>query len=130
MRKLLYIWLAVFLIVPSLTQLRTTNAAQSELASQATIEQPGIIGLPNFDVRQEMASYELNSRTGSAAKIETAAVKARLDSVESFRETLAPAQRDKLQVEFNEAGVPKVFFNHVAPLSAAKGGAPDPIARD
>src|SRR5215216_6286076 len=130
MRKLLYVWLAVFLIVPSLMQLRTINAAQSDSASQATIEQSGIIGLPDYDIRHEMAKYELSSRSSSAAKIESAAAKARLDSVDRFRETLAPSERDKLQAEFNEAGVPKVFFNHVAPLSAAKTGAPDTIARD
>ncbi|HEX8184079.1 MAG TPA: M36 family metallopeptidase, partial [Blastocatellia bacterium] len=81
-------------------------------------------------VRHEIAKYQTTSLSSSTAAIESATVKARSDSVEKFRARLAPSMREKLRVEFNEAGVPKAFFNFAGPLSAAKPGAPDTIARD
>jgi extracellular elastinolytic metalloproteinase len=137
MRKLLYILLAVFLLVPTLAQLGVTGTANRAAAQSepAAIEQPGIIGLPDFDIRHEITKLQTSSASSSGASssggaIESAAVKARMNSVEAFRASLAPSSRDKLQVEFNEAGVPKMFFNYVEPLSEERGGAPDRIARD
>jgi extracellular elastinolytic metalloproteinase len=135
MRKLLYVCLAVLLIVPSLAQISVINAsnrasAQGETAAQATIEQASIVGLPNYDIRREMAENQAGSFSSSGLAIESAAVRARSDSVERFRASLAPSLRDKLQVEFSEAGVPKTFFNYDGPLSAAQSGSPDSVARD
>jgi extracellular elastinolytic metalloproteinase len=135
MRKLLYVCLAVLLIVPSLAQISVINAsnrasAQGETAAQATIEQASIVGLPNYDIRREMAENQAGSFSSSGFAIESAAVRARSDSVERFRASLAPSLRDKLQVEFSEAGVPKTFFNYDGPLSAAQSGSPDSVARD
>ncbi|HEX8087438.1 MAG TPA: M36 family metallopeptidase [Blastocatellia bacterium] len=133
MRNLLYVCLAVLLVVPSLTRLGVTSAsntslAQSETVSQATIEQTGITGLPNYDIRRELG----DDKTGSfsTSSLASGAAKARADSIERFRAGLAPAVRDNLHVEFNEAGVPKSFFNYNAPLSAAQAGSHDGVARD
>jgi extracellular elastinolytic metalloproteinase len=137
MRKLIYVWLAVLLIVPSLTQLNVINVsntslAQSEIQTQIEIERAGIIGLPDFDIRGIVAENQRSSfSTASRARQSAAAVaQARANSVESFRASLAPQLRDKLRVEFNEAGVPKAFFSYEGSLSPARAGSPDAIARE
>ncbi|MFP5265619.1 MAG: M36 family metallopeptidase [Blastocatellia bacterium] len=133
MRNLLYVCLAVLLVVPSLARVGVTKASNTSLArgetvSQATIEPTGITGLPNYDIRRERG--ENNAGSFSASSLASGAAKGRADSVERFRAGLAPALRDNLHVEFNEAGVPKSFFNYDAPLSAAQAGSHDSVARD
>jgi extracellular elastinolytic metalloproteinase len=133
MRNLLYVCLAVLLVVPSLARVGVTNAsntslAQSETVSQATIEPTGITGLPNYDIRRERGGNDAGSF--SASSLASGAARSRADSVERFRAGLSPAVRDNLHVEFNEAGVPKSFFNYDAPLSAAQAGSHDSVARD
>ena len=135
MRKLVYLWLAVFLVVPSLTQIGVINVSNKTLAqsgpqSQVEIERTGIIGLPDFDIRSVVAENQKGSFSSASKARESARAEARANSVESFRASLAPQSRDKLQVEFNEAGVPKAFFSYAGALSPARAGSPDAIARE
>lgn len=127
MRKLLYVSLAVLLIIPSLAQINVINIsskalAQNETVAEATIEQAGIVGLPNYDARRDAAANQASSFSSSSLT--------RGSAVERFRASLAPSLQNTLQVEFNEAGVPKTFFNYDGPLSSARAGAPDTVARD
>jgi Zn-dependent metalloprotease len=77
------------------------------------------IGLPNFDIRQP--------REGVSAPVRVE--QSRLDAVEAYRRRIDADVQGSLKVEFNEAGVPKMFFNYRAPLSEGRAGTPDAVTR-
>ncbi|HLG16045.1 MAG TPA: M36 family metallopeptidase [Blastocatellia bacterium] len=128
MRKMWLLLFALLLIVPSILQRRVARAEIERPAAPETGPwQTTIIGLPNYDVRQQLA--EIQDLSGSDAPTQTAEVRARLSAIENYRETLSPQTRDDLRYEINEAGVPKVFFSLGGPLSAPSRASADQAAR-
>ncbi|HYV07524.1 MAG TPA: hypothetical protein VFB82_23215, partial [Blastocatellia bacterium] len=104
-------WLALFLvalIAPAITTLKASDAGSSQApGSDLGGWQSTIIGLPDFDLRREIAQAQPQS--GSAD--DSALVQKRTSAIESFRARFSPETRDDLRYEINEAGVPKTFFN-------------------
>src|SRR5262249_44174917 len=89
--------------------------------------QKAIQGLPNFDIRQEVADLQtLSARQTPDARPE---VTARLNAIDKFRVTLSSATQTDLRYEMNEAGVPKMFSNLMGPLSEPAAGSANEIAR-
>ncbi len=127
MRKTWFLLFAVILIAPSLIQQRTA-VAESLQTTTPDQWQPSLIGLPDFDIREEIADLQASPDTKSIG--DSAALKARLNTIESFRARLMPEVREHLRYEINSAGVPKTFFNLAAPLSRPASESPDRIARD
>jgi hypothetical protein len=128
MRKTWYLLIMVALIIPSIIQSNTASADLGEpVASDAGPWQSTILGLPDYDVRQEIA--EIQELSALKTQGESARSGARVDSIEGFRATLSPERRGDLRYEINEAGVPKLFFSSGEPLSKPSPGSADRIAR-
>ncbi len=127
MRKILFLLFVVVLLAPSMTRLGAADSDVSKQTSEFKVWQPQILGLPSFDIRQELAGFRQAS--GSKASAQTAAAKARLNAAESFRLSLSPDIQADLRYEINEAGVPKTFFNLRGSLSGPASGSADEIAR-
>jgi hypothetical protein len=128
MRKTWFLLSVVILITPSIIRLDGASAQSDEtVAPNANTWQATILGLPNFDIRQEIA--DIQKTPGLNVSGESEAVKKRLNAIEGFRSRLAPEARDNLRYEINEAGVPKAFFNLSGPLSPPSPGSPDQTAR-
>jgi extracellular elastinolytic metalloproteinase len=124
MRKTWFVLFLVALIAPSMTKFSASSADSSKTsASEFSPWQSSIAGLPNYDIRQELAGIQQLSATKALE------LKSRTDAIESFRAAAAPEARDGLRFEINEAGVPKVFFNLSAALSQPSAGSADQIAR-
>jgi hypothetical protein len=129
MRKTCFILFLVALITPSITFLSASGAASNKTAANdASPWRTTIIGLPDYDIRHEIA--EIQTLSGSKSAIESAEVKTRANIIEKFRSTLPQEMRESLRYEINEAGVPKSFFNLAGPLSESSFGSADQIARD
>jgi len=122
MRKILFLGIVITFLAALLVRSDVTVASIKRLVAAGTVAQSNetrqseIVGLPNYDIRQEFAEQHKRD----VGKAENPAVKARLDSIEQFRAKMEPSVREKLRVEINQADVPKVFFNYEAPLSEAK----------
>ncbi len=128
MRKTLFLLLGVVLIAPSIIHLGIAGASADKPAEPETAPlQTAILGLPNYDIRHEVA--EIQNLPDSKSQPESAALKARRSAIENFRASLSPETRDGLRYEINEAGVPKAFFNLSAPLSRPSAGSADEAAR-
>jgi hypothetical protein len=125
MRKTWFLLFAVVLIAPSILQLGVEGANYA--APDAGTFQATILGLPDYDVRQEVARIERLS--DSTASAENNGLKARVNAIAKFRAPRATESGDDLRYEMNEAGVPKVFFSQSGPLSRPSAGSPDKIAR-
>lgn len=125
-------WLLLFLIAlltPSIIKQNVAGARADETVTpDAGPGQAVLIGLPNYDIREELANLDELSRVQAPTESET--VRARRTAIEEFRETLQPDARDDLRYEINHAGVPKVFFNLDEPLSQPSAGPPDQVARN
>jgi len=129
MRKTWFLLFVIVLIAPSVINLGVADADFNKAAqSDASPLQNTILGLPNYDLRQEL--LEINELAGLKKAIESDRLQARHNAIESFRAALSPETRDSLRYEINEAGVPKSFFNISEPLSQPAGGSPGRIARD
>ncbi len=131
MRKTWFLLIMVALAVPPFIQLNIASADRAKPgASEASPSQAAILGLPNYDIRQELAEIEEADRARSPkTRPEDSLHQARVDAMETFRATLRPEHRDHLRYELNEAGVPKMFFNTVGPLSEPATGTADKVAR-
>lgn len=128
MRKILFALFLVALIAPAITMLRASSADSSKIQESGLSRwQSTILGLPDYDLRRELADIEL--RSNSKPSSETALVQARVDAIEDFRATFSSETRDQLRYEMNQAGVPKAFFNLAAALSDPSNGSRDQIAR-
>jgi extracellular elastinolytic metalloproteinase len=128
MRKSGVLLLAAILIIPSIIQFSAVRAEFDEAeAPNISSWQPTILGLPNFDIRQELS--DIQQASNLKASNESDAVIARLNSIEAFSATLSLETRDNLRYELNKAGVPKVFFNFTGALSQPSAGSADNIAR-
>ncbi|HSO74624.1 MAG TPA: hypothetical protein VLU47_07290, partial [Blastocatellia bacterium] len=128
MRKILFALFLVALIAPAITMLRASSADSSKIQESGISPwQSTILGLPDYDLRRELADIEL--RSNSKPSTETALVQARVDAIEDFRATFSSETRDQLRYEMNEAGVPKALFNLGAALSDPSNGSRDQIAR-
>jgi extracellular elastinolytic metalloproteinase len=128
MRKTWFALFLVALIAPSITKLNASRAdsgATGELAVSPW--QATIIGLPDYDVRREIAEIQVLSSSGPVS--DGAVVQARRDAFEDFRASLSAESRDSLRYEINEAGLPKALFNLSEPLSRPSTGSGDQIAR-
>ena len=126
MRKTWFLLFVVVLIAPSIIHLGSAEADFTRAeASDVSPWQTTILGLPNYDLRQELV--ELQELSGLKKSSESETVGARLKAIESFREIL-PAG-DNLRYEINDAGVPKSFFNLSGPLSEPADGSASQIAR-
>lgn len=126
--SLMVVLIAVVLIAPSIIKIGVADANFSAIAAPiASPWQATILGLPNYDIRQELV--ELQQLSDSKSPAESEALRARLNAIESFRATISPAAGDNLRYEINEAGVPKVFFNLAGPLSEPSPEPADQIAR-
>ncbi|MEK6286103.1 MAG: M36 family metallopeptidase [Acidobacteriota bacterium] len=128
MRKTWFALFLVALIAPSITKLNASSADSGATAELAVSPwQAAIIGLPDYDVRRELAEIQALSSSGPSS--DGAVVQARRDAIEDFRASLSPESRDSLRYEINEAGVPKALFNLSEPLSGPSSGSGDQIAR-
>jgi extracellular elastinolytic metalloproteinase len=128
MRKTWFALFLVALIAPSITKLNASRAdsgATGELAVSPW--QATIIGLPDYDVRREIAEIQALSSSGPVS--DGAVVQARRDAIEDFRASLSAESRDSLRYEINEAGLPKALFNLSEPLSRPSTRSGDQIAR-
>ncbi|HKQ04136.1 MAG TPA: M36 family metallopeptidase [Blastocatellia bacterium] len=124
MRKIWFVLFLVALIAPSMTKLGASSAAS---ATKISPWQSAVIGLPNYDIRNEVAEVERLS--AAKAPGESAGLQARKNAIENFRAALSPEARENLRYEINEAGVPKVFFNLASALSRPSTGSADQVAR-
>jgi len=128
MRKTWFVLFLVALLIPSLTRLSATNADASKgTPTDAGSWQTTLIGLPNYDVRHQLA--EIQALSGAKSPLADARLQARVTAIENFRARLAPEAREHLRYEMNEAGVPKMFFNLSQPLSESSFGSADELAR-
>jgi Zn-dependent metalloprotease len=124
MRKTWFVLFMVALIAPSMIKFSASSADSGKTsATEFSPWQSSITGLPNYDIRHELA--EIQQLSASKAPD----FKARTDAIESFRTGLSSEGRDGLRYEINEAGVPKAFFNLSAALSEPSAGSADQIAR-
>ena len=125
MRKAIFVCLIAVLYAPSVQLGAATALGQS--ANQVQIDsgfQPsGTVALPDFDARRSPGRQTLRS-AGHEQNLER-----KVNAIEAFRSRLAPEVRSALHYEFNDAGVPKTFFNYESPLTKKKAGSPDKIAR-
>lgn len=129
MRKTWFIVFLMALVLPSLTRFGTATMQTGEPAESAVSPlQTDILGLPDYDLRQQLS--RIQEPSDLQIKAESPVLKSRLQAIEDFRNTFAPENRDTLRYELNEAGAPKVFFNLSAPLAPAAGGSADEIARN
>ncbi|HEY7546429.1 MAG TPA: hypothetical protein VID27_16185, partial [Blastocatellia bacterium] len=128
MRKTLFLLLGVVLVASSIIHFRVTGVSAAKPAEPVTTPLQNVaLSLPNYDIRQELA--DMQNLPDSKSQPEIAALKARRGAIESFRASLPEAARDGLRYDFNEAGVPKAFFNLSAPLSQPSAESADEIAR-
>lgn len=128
MRKTLLALFLIALIAPSITKLSASRADSGAAADAAASPwQTAILGLPDFDIRHEVA--ELQTLSNSNPTADRAAVQSRVDAIENFRRSFSPESRDSLRYEMNEAGMPKAFFNLSAPLSEPSTDSSDQVAR-
>jgi extracellular elastinolytic metalloproteinase len=120
MRKTWFLLLLIGFIAPSIIRVSVAKVTVAEVSPwQATI-----FGLPDYDIRRELAEI------GSKSPAESEAALARSKAIEKFRATLSPEVRDNLRYELNEAGVPKIFFNPAETSARQTSGSSDQIARD
>jgi extracellular elastinolytic metalloproteinase len=128
MRKTWLLLLAVILTAPSVFQYGVEGAGfGGAAATPAVPRQTTIIGLPDYDVRQQVA--ELQKLSGSDEPSEGSPLKARMSAIAKFRPARSTDSGDDLRYEMNEAGVPKVFFSHTGPLSRPSARSADKVAR-
>lgn len=128
MRKTWFALFLVALIAPSITRLNASSADSGAPAEIAVSPwQATIIGLPDYDVRRELAEIQTLSKSGPSPN--GAGVQARMEAIEGFRASLSPESRDSLRYEINEAGLPKALFNLSEPLSRPSSRSGDQIAR-
>jgi len=124
-------WFALFLVAligPSITNLNASRADSGATAETAVSPwQRGIIGLPDYDVRRELAEIQALSSSGPSSG--GPEVQARMAAIENFRASFSAESRDSLRYEMNEAGLPKALFNLSAPLSGPSTRPADQIAR-
>jgi extracellular elastinolytic metalloproteinase len=129
MRKTWFVVFLIALIVPSLTHFSTASMQSNQPEdSVASPWQNAILGLPDYDLRQELRSRQ--DISDLQIKAENPAIKARIQAIENFRGTLTPEHQDNLRYEISEAGTPKVFFNASGTLSPPANGSADEIARN
>lgn len=116
------------LAAPAMMQYRVVGAdAGQTTAAEPAVLQTAIQGLPNFDIRQEIADLQtLSARQAPSARPE---ITARLNAIDKFRVALSSATQTDLRYEMNEAGVPKMFSNLTGPLSEPAAGSANEIAR-
>ena len=127
MRKTWLLLFVLVLIAPSLFNLGTADADFNKPEeSEASPWQNTILGLPNYDLRQELA--EIQDLSG-LKKSDSDALGARVKAIEGFRAVLPPGNEDTLRYEINEAGVPKSFFNLSGPLSEPADGPATQVAK-
>lgn len=128
MRKTWFALFLIALIAPSITRLSASRADSTAAADAAAGPwQTAILGLPDFDIRHEIAELQTLSKSGSSA--DRVAVQSRVNAIENFRRSFSPESRDSLRYEMNEAGVPKAFFNLSAPLSEPSNDSSDQVGR-
>jgi extracellular elastinolytic metalloproteinase len=130
MRKTCLLLLFVIaLAAPAMMQFHVVDAdVRQTTASETSAAQAAILGLPDFDIRQEVADIQALSARQSPGSPD--AVSVRLNAINNFSAALASQTRTDLRYEMNEAGVPKTLFNMVGPLSQPQAGSADRIARD
>jgi Zn-dependent metalloprotease len=99
----------VVFAAPSVIQF-SVHGAGSRIAEKGDTGpfKDAILGLPNYDVRQELA--EIQGTAGATTPPDSDALRARVSAIDNFRATLPAEARDNLRYEINEAGVPKIFF--------------------
>jgi Zn-dependent metalloprotease len=128
LRKVLHVSLGIALVATSLVPLTSTEAAgkKSDKASSwagRETQQYERIGLPNVDARRDSTTLELNG--GFHAKAAPRDVRA---AVESFRSKI-PGSPESLWVDLMPSGTPKTVSRTEGPLSEARVGSADEIAR-
>jgi Zn-dependent metalloprotease len=115
-----------------LTKSGATRAAQQKGGRIGQSKTPRK-SLPDYDIRlanrSEFMDYDLKPEAAAKGAAQNAALRARANSVESFRSRLTPDHAENLRAIANEAGAMKSFFIDGAPLSAPEAGAPDGVAR-
>src|SRR3954454_18035787 len=116
MRKTCLLLLFVIaLTAPAMMQFRVADAnIRQTTASEMSASQAAILGLPNFDIREEVAGRQALSARQAPSNGDAASV--RLNAINNFSAALASQTRTDLRYEMNEAGVPKTLFNLAGPL--------------
>ena len=124
MRKSWFLLLMVVFVAPSLIQL-SVQGAGSQVAEKTETSpwKDAILGLPNYDIRQELAEIQ------GAAAPDSDGLRARIDAIENFRVSLPADTRDIFRYEINEAGVPKYFFLPAGASAPQAAKSPDQAAR-
>lgn len=136
MRKSLLLGLlGVALAVASMIPLTKSGASQAsqQKGERTSQSKAGRKTLPNYDIRldgrSEFLDYDLKSENSAKGAAQSAALRARVNSVEAFRARLSPDKAENLRAIANETGAMKSFFVDGAALSAPESGAPDGVAR-
>jgi Zn-dependent metalloprotease len=127
MRKTWFALVLIALIAPSITRLSTSKADSIQESATISPWQSAILGLPDFDIRQEITALQRQSASKSSP--DSAVMQSRADAIENFRVAFPPENQEGLRIELNDAGVPKTFFNLSAALSKPSQDSPDQIAR-
>ena len=127
MRKTWFALFIIALVVPSIGKLNASGADSAVNAAVASAWQATILGLPDFDIRQEIA--DVQTLSGAKSSASGAVAQSTVDAIEIFRTSFPPESRDSVRYELNEAGLPKAIFNLSSPLSAPSQDSSDRIAR-
>jgi extracellular elastinolytic metalloproteinase len=133
MRNTLYFLLAAAVFFPAIWQSSVTGASNQRAAEEQQINpatlQVQTVGLPNYDMREEIRIAAPSKVNQLGAAVAAADSQAMQNAIESFRERFSPEAREKLHVVMNDTGLPKMVFNIEEPLSAPRSEQPDSIAR-
>ncbi|HEX5083182.1 MAG TPA: M36 family metallopeptidase [Blastocatellia bacterium] len=134
MRNTLYLLLAAAIFFSAIWQASVTGASNQRAAEGQQINTASLqvqpVSLPNYDVRREIGVAAPSRVNQLGVAIAVADPQVMQNAVESFRERFSPDTREKLRVEMNDVGLPKMVTNIEEPLSAPQSGQPDSIARD
>jgi hypothetical protein len=127
-RKTLHVSLGIALVAMSLVPPGSTQAAGKKGTPASawaghSVERHGLHGLPNVDARRDSATLELNSSTMSKA-----APRDVRKAVDALRSKI-PGSPESLWVDLMPSGTPKSVTSFEGPLTEARVGSPDAIAR-
>ncbi len=133
MRNTLYLLLAAAMFFSAIWMSSVTGASNQGAAGQQQIEPPTLqvqpVGLPNYDVREELRDAAPSRVNQLGAAVVATDTQAMQNAIESFRQRIPLEARDNLRVVMSDTGLPKMVFNIEGPLSVPQSDLPDSIAR-
>jgi extracellular elastinolytic metalloproteinase len=133
MRNTLYVLLVAAIFCTAVWQFSVTGASNQRAAEQQqtdpATQQIQSVGLPPYDIRQDIRAAAPNRVNQMGVEIAAADPQAMQNAIEAFRQRIPAEARDNLRVEMNDTGLPKMVFNTGGTLSAPQSEQPDSIAR-